>query len=83
MFHFNLPRKLILKSRSVVLVGICVLVTLSCGSGVFQNFEGIRIYADPRVDRIDLRIYLVDRNGIPLIMESECPQSKYRCEHCF
>ena len=67
MFHFNLPRKLILKSRSVVLVGICVLVTLSCGSGVIQNFEGIRIYADPRVDRIDLRIYLVDRNGIPLI----------------
>ena len=67
MLRFNLPRKLILKSRSVVLVGICVLVTLSCGSGVIQNFEGIQIQSDPRVDRIDLRIYLVDRNGIPLI----------------
>ena len=63
----NLPQKLILKSRRVLLVGICVLVTLSCGSGVIQNFEGIQIQSDPRVDRIDLRIYLVDRNGIPLI----------------
>ena len=67
MFRFNSPRKLILKSRRIFLVSICVLVTLSCGSGVIQNFEGIRIYSDPRVDRIDLRIYLVDRNGIPLI----------------
>ena len=40
---------------------------LSCGSGEIQNFEGIAIHADPRVDRIDLRIYLVDRNGTPLI----------------
>ena len=67
MFRFNVPCKFILKSRSVMLVGICVLVTLSCGSGVIQNFEGIRVHSDPRVDRIDLRIYLVDRNGIPLI----------------
>ena len=67
MFRFNLPHKLILKSRSVLLIGICVLATLSCGSGVIQNFEGIQIQSDPRVTRIDLRIYLVDRNGIPLI----------------
>ena len=67
MLRFNLPHKFILKSRKVALVGICVFATLSCGSGVIQNFEGIRIYSDPRVDRIDLRIYLVDRNGIPLI----------------
>ena len=67
MVRFNVPCKFILKSRSVMLVGICVLVTLSCGSGVIQNFEGIRVHSDPRVDRIDLRIYLVDRNGIPLI----------------
>ena len=67
MLRFNLPRKLILKSRRIVLVGICVFATLSCGSGVIQNFEGIRLQSDPRVDRIDLRIYLVDRNGIPLI----------------
>ena len=51
----------------VVLIGICVLVMLSCGSGEIQNFEGIEIQSDPRVDRIDLRIYLLDRNGIPLI----------------
>ncbi len=67
MLRFNLPRKLILKSQRIVLVGICVFATLSCGSGVIQNFEGIRLQSDPRVDRIDLRIYLVDRNGIPLI----------------
>ncbi|RKU22653.1 hypothetical protein C6500_03905 [Candidatus Poribacteria bacterium] len=67
MLRFNVPRTFILKSRSILLVGICVLVTLSCGSGVIQNFEGIRVHSDPRVDRIDLRIYLVDRNGIPLI----------------
>ena len=67
MLRFNSPRQLILASRRVLLVGICVFATLSCGSGVIQNFEGIRLQSDPRVDRIDLRIYLVDRNGIPLI----------------
>ena len=60
-FRFNL------KLRNVVLVGICVLVMFSCGSGVIQNFEGIEIQSDPRVDRIDLRIYLLDRNGRPLV----------------
>ncbi|MCG9133372.1 hypothetical protein J5I95_17005 [Candidatus Poribacteria bacterium] len=67
MFRFNLSRKPILKSQQVLLVSICALVMLSCGSGEIQNFEGIAIHADPRVDRIDLRIYLVDRNGTPLI----------------
>ena len=67
MFRFNLPRKPLLKSQRVLLVSICALVMLSCGSGEIQNFEGIAIHADPRVDRIDLRIYLVDRNGTPLI----------------
>lgn len=56
-----------LKLRSIVLVGICVLFIFSCGSGTIQNFEGIQIQSDPRVDRIDLRIYLTDRNGTPLI----------------
>ena len=50
-----------------ILIGITILALLSCGSGEIQNFEGIRIQSDPRVDRIDLRIYLVDRNGTPLI----------------
>ena len=67
MLRFNLIPEPILKSRQVLLVSICVLVMLSCGSGEIQNFEGIAIHADPRVDRIDLRIYLVDRNGTPLI----------------
>ncbi len=67
MLRFNLIPKPILKSRQVLLVSICVLVMFSCGSGEIQNFEGIAIHADPRVDRIDLRIYLVDRNGTPLI----------------
>ena len=60
-FRFNL------KLRSVVLASICVLFVFSCGSGVIQNFEGIELQSDPRVDRIDLRIYLLDRNGTPLI----------------
>lgn len=59
MFHRSITKPL--------LVGISVLALLSCGSGEIQNFEGIRIQSDPRVDRIDLRIYLVDRNGTPLI----------------
>ena len=68
MFRFSSSCKPIFKkSRWVVLVGLCVLVLLSCGSGEIQNFEGIAIHVDPRVDRIDLRIYLVDRNGTPLI----------------
>lgn len=67
MFRFNLLRKPILKKRRALFLSICVLVMLSCGSGEIQNFEGIAIHADPRVDRIDLRIYLVDRNGTPLI----------------
>ncbi len=56
-----------LKLRRFVLVSICVLIMFSCGSGVIENFEGIEIQSDPRVDRIDLRIYLVDRNGTPLV----------------
>ena len=67
MFRFNLLCKPILKNRRILLVSICALIMFSCGSGEIQNFEGIAIHADPRVDRIDLRIYLVDRNGIPLI----------------
>ena len=67
MFRFNLIPKSILKSQRSLLVSICLLMMLSCGSGEIQNFEGIAIHADPRVDRIDLRIYLVDRNGTPLI----------------
>ena len=79
MFRFNLPRKPLLKR--VLLVSICVLVMLSCGSGEIQNFEGIAIHADPRVDRIDLRIYLVDRNGTPLIWNQSILSPSVRCEY--
>jgi len=51
----------------VVLVGLCTLTLLACGSGEIQNFEGIEIQADPRIDRIDLKIYLIDINGTPLL----------------
>lgn len=61
MLRFNL------RLRRFVLVSICVLIMFSCGSGVIQNFEGIEIQSDPRVDRIDVRIYLLDRNGTPLV----------------
>ncbi len=67
MFRFRTPDKPTLKYQKAVLFGICTTLLLSCGSGVIQNFEGIELHSDPRVDRIDLRIYLVDRNGIPLI----------------
>ncbi len=46
---------------------ICLLVLLSCGSGEIQNFEGIALQSEVRLDRLDLKIYLLDRNGIPLI----------------
>lgn len=65
MFRFRRGEPL--RHLRIVLIGICVLAMLSCGSGEIQNFEGIEIQSDPRVDRIDLRIYLLDRNGIPLI----------------
>lgn len=64
---FRLRRRKPLRHLHIALKGICVLAMLSCGSGEIQNFEGIEIQSDPRVDRIDLRIYLLDRNGIPLI----------------
>lgn len=61
MFRFNW------QLGKVAIVGGCLLAMFSCGSGEIQNFEGIAIHADPRTDRIDLRIYLTDRHGTPLI----------------
>jgi hypothetical protein len=59
--------RLKMQLRRLILVGICVLALLACGTGEIQNFEGIQILSDSRLDRIDIRIYLLDRNGIPLI----------------
>ena len=52
---------------SKVILCICMLGLIACGTGEIQNFEGIQILSDLRTDRLDIRIYLVDRNGIPLI----------------
>ena len=59
--------RLKMQLRRLILIGICVLALLACGTGEIQNFEGIQILSDSRLDRIDIRIYLLDRNGIPLI----------------
>ena len=61
MFRFNL------QLRGILLSCFCGLAFLACGSGEIQNFEGIRIISEPRVDRLQISIYLLDRNGQPLI----------------
>ena len=50
-----------------ILFCICILVYLGCGTGEIQNFEGIQILSEPRLDRLDIIIYLTDKHGIPLI----------------
>lgn len=59
--------RLKLQLRGVILVCICILTLLACGTGEIQNFEGISIISEPRVDRINITIYLTDKHGIPLI----------------
>ncbi len=61
--------RLKLQLKGVMLVCICVLALLACGTGEIQNFEGIRIMSDPRVNRIDIKVYLLDKHGIPLIWD--------------
>ena len=55
------------QSWKTMLLCICLLTLLACGSGEIQNFEGISILSEPRVDRINITIYLTDKHGIPLI----------------
>lgn len=62
-----MKRQIKLQLRGIMLVGICVIALLACGSGEIQNFEGIQVLSDPRIDRIDIRIYLLDKHGTPLI----------------
>ncbi len=59
--------RLKLQLRGVILVCICILTLLACGTGEIQNFEGITIISESRVDRINITIYLTDKHGIPLI----------------
>ena len=63
MFYFKM------QLRPVILICICVLPLLACETGRIQNFEAISIISYPRLDRIDIDIYLLDRNGIPLIWD--------------
>lgn len=49
------------------LICCCMLVLVGCGSGEIQNFEGIQALMDPRTDRLEIRIYLLDRHGNALI----------------
>lgn len=55
------------QSWIVILICLCKLALLSCGTGEIQNFEGISILTEPRVNRINVTIYLTDKHGIPLI----------------
>ena len=50
-----------------MLFSLCLLNLIGCGTGEIQNFEGIQVLSEPRLDRLDIRIYLTDKNGIPLI----------------
>ena len=61
MFRLNL------QLRGAILVCICILVLLACETGEIQNFEGIQILSEPRVDRLNITISLLDKNGNPLI----------------
>ena len=51
----------------VMLVCVCTFTLQACGTGEIQNFEGISILTEPRVNRINVTIYLTDKHGIPLI----------------
>ncbi len=59
--------RLQLRIRVVIIICICTLTLLACGTGEIQNFEGISILTEPRVNRINVTILLTDQNGIPLI----------------
>ena len=47
----------------------CLIAIFGCSSGEIQNFAGIRVESDFRIDRLDLRIFLVDENGKSLILD--------------
>ena len=45
-------------------------VILGCSSGEIQNFAGIDIDSDSRLQRLDIRVFLVDRKGNHLLWNS-------------
>ena len=53
--------------RIVIITCICALTLLACETGEIQNFEGISILTEPRVNRVNVTILLTDKHGVPLI----------------
>ena len=47
-----------------------LVVILGCSSGEIQNFAGIKLDSDSRLERLDIRVFLVDRNGNNLLWNS-------------
>ena len=47
-----------------------LIVILGCSSGEIQNFAGIDIDSDSRLQRLDIRVFLVDRRGNHLLWNS-------------
>ena len=47
-----------------------LVVILGCSAGEIQNFAGIEIDSDSRLERLDIRIFLVNRNGNHLFWNS-------------
>ena len=47
-----------------------LVAILGCSSGEIQNFAGIKLDSDSRLVRLDIRVFLVDRNGNHLFWNS-------------
>ena len=45
----------------------CLIAILGCETGVIDNFEGIKVETDFEFDRIEFYIFLLNKNGNPLI----------------
>ena len=69
----------------------CLIAILGCDTGVIDNFEDIKVETTFRFDRIDFDIFLLTRNGRPLIKTgsiltpqvgvSTLPISKFTTQH--
>ncbi len=47
-----------------------IIATFGCTTGEIQNFAGIKIDSDSRLERLDIRIFLVDENKNHLLWNS-------------
>ena len=45
----------------------CLIAILGCSAGIIENFEGIKVETTFRFDRIEFDIFLLNKNGRPLI----------------